>query len=118
MDQPVTLKWETTDQGKNYSYSLHSDDWQPKDCLDGGDCFGCQDGDGVQTPALAQTTTFALDVIKADAAGHRTVRWTVHTKVRVKVPRISDLSRMVSYSGRARPAALDGDRCRALQHRA
>jgi hypothetical protein len=115
VDQPVTLHWLTTEAGQNFSYSLHSDDWQPKDCIDGGDCFARQDGvDGVQTPGLAETTTFSLDVIATDTAGHRTVRWTVTTKVRVKVPRISDVSHQVCYWGRVARLhwlAIDAARC-------
>jgi hypothetical protein len=115
VDQPVTLHWLTTEAGQNFSYSLHSDDWQPKDCIDGGDCFALQDGvDGVQTPGLKATTTFSLDVIATDSAGHRTVRWTVTTKVRLKVPQISNLSHRVSYWGRVARLhwlAIDAGRC-------
>lgn len=91
-DQMVLLKWECSEQGMaaGYSYNVRTidDNWYVKDCLNGGDCFGCQDGiSGVQSPRLRETTTFALDVIHTDERG-RSIQKTLLLTVRLAVPRI------------------------------
>jgi len=92
-EQPVTIYWECSDQGKEYSYSLHSDSWHPKDCLNAGDCYSWKNGkEGVPTLPLDETTTFALDIIETNSTGHRTIHDTLHTTVRMEMPRISENS--------------------------
>lgn len=102
LDQTVTLKWYCSAQKSEYSYSVHSDSWQPDDCLNGGNCYTCTDGaKGIQTDPLNETTTFALDVIKANADGSRSIYQTLKTTVHVITPSISDNSYYESYlSGR------------------
>lgn len=73
--QTTTLFWKCSDEGTKYSYGLSSNDWQPRDCLDGGICFSCADGvAGVTTPGLNATTRFTLSVIRTDSGGSR-VEW-------------------------------------------
>jgi YVTN family beta-propeller protein len=99
-DQVVTLFWQCSDQGNDYSYALRSDeiDWQPRDCLNDADCYNCADGSGgVQTPALAlpqgtSALVFFLDVIAADAEGERKLHARLETTVRVLVPSVSQNS--------------------------
>ena len=98
LDQPVTLYWKCSDQGGDYSYSLHSDSWQPRDCLNAGNCFTCQDGtNGVTSPQLAETTTFALDVIATDSSGNRFIHATLYTVVQLLQPSISQDSFQTQY---------------------
>ncbi len=90
LDQSVMLYWTCTDQGRDLDYSLSSDGgWAPRNCLNGGQCFGCADGAaGVQSPLLAQGTTFSLDVIGTDN-GDPVVLSTLRIDVPVLVPQIS-----------------------------
>ena len=100
-DQKVTLFWYCSAQGKGegYSYSVHSDTWPGKNCLNAGDCYSCQEGqDGVPTPALQKTTVFSLDVIKTDSDG-RSIVETLYTTVHVIVPRVSQNSSLSVYLG-------------------
>lgn len=95
LDQTVTLYWTCSEQGSNYSYSVHSDSWTPKDCQNAGDCYTCQDGaNGVQTPQLSESTNFALDVITTDSDGSRSIYKTLYTDVPLLVPSISQDSRL------------------------
>jgi hypothetical protein len=90
VDQRVTLKWAVTTAGKDLVFSVHSDSWEPRDCIDGGPCYSAKDGqDGVPTDPLDDSTTFALDVIATDSGGHRSIVGTVETHVRVQLPKIS-----------------------------
>jgi WD40 repeat protein len=92
------LYWTCSDQGKDYVYSLSSDDgWQPVDCLGAGNCYTCADGaNGVTTPLIQQTTTFTLQVIQA-VQGHRSIVATLRTTVAVTVPYFST----VWYAGQS-----------------
>ena len=108
LDQTATIHWECSAEGKTYSYRLHTVDvqadqgygWMPKECLIGGDCYSCDDGQaGVRTPQLADDTTFALDVIKADSTGARVLHKTLFVTVRVQVPYFSQAARMVRMLG-------------------
>jgi YVTN family beta-propeller protein len=101
LDDSVTLSWACTDQGQQDVYSVYSDDWQPVDCINDGNCYTWQDGqNGVATPALGETTVFYLDVITT-SSGQRTVVATLQTTVWLAVPSISTLSRLDQpYSGR------------------
>jgi YVTN family beta-propeller protein len=117
LDQPVTLYWSVSDQGKQLTYGLRIVSVglaaQPgqgavgggvagtkndlavtfKDCVSDGNCYSWQDGQqGVPTPLVNQTTTFALDIVKADPVRGRTVVGTLQTTLRVIVPEISQLS--------------------------
>ena len=91
-NQPVTLYWECSDEGKkNYVYSLRSPDldWQPKDCDKAGQCFTWQDGrDGVQTPNLEGPAQFFLDILQPVAEGHYKLYDTLDTTVKVSRPGI------------------------------
>lgn len=90
-DTPTTLTWSVSDQGKQYSYGLRSNDWQPRDCLNRGECFTWQDGAaGVQSPPVTATTTFTLDVIATDTAGNRSVVTSLTTTARMVVPSVLD----------------------------
>jgi YVTN family beta-propeller protein len=102
LDETVTLFWNCSAQGAEYSYSVHSDSWQPDDCLNGGQCYTCTDGTiGIQTDPFAQTTTFALDVIQTNADGSRTIYQTLETVVRVLAPSVSGNSYAETFlSGR------------------
>jgi hypothetical protein len=108
LEQTVTIYWECSEQGEQYAYSLHSDSWQPRNCLDGGDCYTCQDGqNGVQTPPLDQDTTFALYVIETDSSGGRTIYQTLYTPVQIKTPSVDNNSYLEqSTSGSGRLARL------------
>jgi hypothetical protein len=93
LDQSVTLYWECTEQGKKYTYNAHSDSWRPRSCPGGNDCYTWQDGErGVQTAKLTDTTTFALDVIRGDSLGHRSIYKTLRTKVEMRNPFVSSSS--------------------------
>lgn len=109
LDQIATIYWECSAEGKNYSYRLHTVDvaadqgygWMPKECLISGDCYSCDDGKaGVSTPQLADDTTFALDVIKADSTGARVLHKTLFVTVRVRVPYFSQAARLVRVPNR------------------
>ena len=108
LNETSTLHWESTDEGQNYSYRVRSADggpdgrydWIPKECLIGGDCYTNVDGGaGVQTPQLAETTSFALDVIKTDALGLRVIHKTLVIPVRVEVPYFSNAARVTQVAG-------------------
>lgn len=100
LDETVTLYWECSAQGASYVYSVHSDSWQAKDCLNAGECYSCSDGaNGVVTPALSQQTTFSLDVITVDNNGNRKISQTLTTTVPVPVPSVSQNSYQVSCFG-------------------
>lgn len=108
LDQTATIYWECSAEGTNYSYRLHTVDveadqgygWMPKECLISGDCYSCDDGKaGVRTPQLAEDTTFALDVIKADPSGTRVIHKTLFVTVRVQVPYFSQAARLVRMLG-------------------
>src|SRR4029077_6769136 len=95
-------------EGLNYSYRVRSADggpdgrydWIPKECLIGGDCYRNVDGGvGVPTPQLAETTSFALDVIKTDAQGLRVIHKTLVIPVRVEVPYFSNAARVTQVAG-------------------
>jgi YVTN family beta-propeller protein len=102
LDETVTLFWDCTALGANYAYSVHSDSWQPDDCLNGGNCYSCTDGtNGIQSDPLTQTTRFALDVIQTNPDGSRSIYRTLETNVRVLIPTISNSSYYETYlSGR------------------
>lgn len=88
LDQTVTLYWKCSSEGQDYVYSVHSDSWQPKDCVNTGNCYTCQDGtSGVQTPPLSQSTLFALDVIKSGS-----IYKTLYTNVEVVTPSVDQNS--------------------------
>jgi hypothetical protein len=109
LDRTTTLYWECTDQGKTgFSYRGRTADasadqgygWMPKECLTSGICYSCADGPGgVQTPQLAADTTFALDVIKANALGHLEIHKTLFVTVRVEVPSFSHAARLFRLLG-------------------
>lgn len=96
LDERVWLKWLCTDQGESYSYGLHTEEgevWEPKNWRRTDEFFNCADGTaGVRTDKLVETTTFALEVVKK-----RSVHQILYTKVRVKVPRISEDSFVKKY---------------------
>ena len=99
-NEPVTLYWKCSVQGTDYGYSVHTDTWRPKDCVQGGDCFTCQDGEkGVPSPPLTQTTEFALDIIEADPSGHRTIKETLRIEVPSIVPAFFNAYDVASHSG-------------------
>jgi DNA-binding beta-propeller fold protein YncE len=102
LDVPVILKWTCTEAGRLDAYSVYSDDWQPRDCINEGDCYTWQDGQsGVETPDLNETTVFSLDVVRTDNTGHRSVAGTLQTTVWLAVPTFSGLSRLTqSFSSR------------------
>jgi YVTN family beta-propeller protein len=65
-----------------------------------GNCYTWQDGvNGVITPALNQTTTFALDVVQTEGAGHSSVVAVLTTTVEVTVPLITQNSYIDSIFG-------------------
>lgn len=90
-DQRVWLKWLCTEQGEKYSYGIRTEKgeaWVPKDWRRTGEYFNCADGkNGIQTNKLAETTTFALEVIQK-----RSAHQILYTTVQLEVPTISDLS--------------------------
>jgi YVTN family beta-propeller protein len=99
LDESVTLFWNCSDQGENYVYSVHSDSWQPDDCLNGGTCYTCANGQqGIVTPELNTHTTFALDVIKTNPNGSRSIYKTLYTSVQVLVPSVSTSSYLEALS--------------------
>jgi YVTN family beta-propeller protein len=126
LDQPVTLYWSVSDQGKHLSYGLRIvsvgramhlaqgavDDGATgarnallvtlKDCVSDGNCYSWQDGQqGVRAPVVNQTTTFALDVVQVIDVGHRSVIASLTTTVQVIMPMISQNSYIESkFSGR------------------
>jgi YVTN family beta-propeller protein len=84
--------------------NLQSQDDAPfKNCVVDGNCYTWQAGvAGVATPAVNQTTTFALDIVETDGAGHRTVVGSLTTTVQVTVPWISQNSYVAPiFGGRA-----------------
>lgn len=95
LDQTAVIYWACTQQGSSFAYQIRSPDWEPRQCVDDGDCFTVMDGEsGVETPELTQTTVFDLDVVKSTSAGGRIVIATLQTTVSVLVPSISPDSRM------------------------
>ena len=89
LDQSVTLYWSCNSLGSSYSYSLGAPNWQPRDCVNSGNCYTVQDGkDGVTSLNLDQKTTFALDVIQAQPDGSRTTIGSLSTTVNMLVPSI------------------------------
>jgi DNA-binding beta-propeller fold protein YncE len=99
----VKFFWTCSDQGKNYKYSVYPRRTQPRDCRDGqGECKSCADGSaGVQSARLEKTTTFNLDVLKAESAGRYSIYKTLTTTVRVEMPYFhQDYEWVESASGR------------------
>lgn len=108
LNETITLRWECTDEGKNYSYRVRSADggpdgrydWMPKECLLSGNCYTSLDGTaGVSTPQLAETTSFALDVVKTDSQGLGVIHKTIVIPVRVEVPYFSPAARLIQGAG-------------------
>lgn len=95
LDKQVLLKWRCTPRGEGYSYSLRTEEgqaWEPKDWRRTGEFFSCADGiSGVETNRLAETTTFALEVIHVKGAS-RTITGILFLKVAIAVPRLVDAS--------------------------
>jgi YVTN family beta-propeller protein len=126
LDQPVTLHWTVSDQGKLDLYGLRivnvgmasgqsrassgaevteleSQSSAPlKECDTDGNCYTWQDGqNGVLVSSVNQTTTFALDIVTPGSSGGRRVIGTLETTVRVTMPWISQNSYLqASPSGR------------------
>jgi YVTN family beta-propeller protein len=147
LGESITLYWTVSDQGKQDLYGLRivrvgaptSDpptalDEDPvapagtvaaalRDCVSDGVCYTWQDGqNGVPVSSVNQTTTFALDIVSADSAGHRTVVGTLRTTVEVTVPWISQNSYLkaspsgtfvwlhwLAFNARSCSLLLDGD---------
>lgn len=107
LDQTVTLSWTCSDQGRTKVYSLHSDSWQPDQCLSGGSCFHCSEGAaGITTPPLGASTTFSLDVIGTNPSGERVIEATISTRVRASIPSISSNSYLTQHLASGRVALL------------
>jgi DNA-binding beta-propeller fold protein YncE len=101
LDQTVQLKWSCNNLGPNYSYSLSAPDWQwqPKDCLNSGDCYDVQDGvNGVTSLALTDTTKFILTVVQT-RNGVRIAVGTLETTVPISQPKIMGKSPAVYFGG-------------------
>lgn len=99
LDQTVTLKWSCNSLGTHYSYSLSAPGWQPRDCLNSGNCYDVQDGvAGITTQALADTTEFTLAVVQAEA-GNRSTVGILKTTVPILQPKIKGKSPAVYFSG-------------------
>jgi DNA-binding beta-propeller fold protein YncE len=99
----VKFIWKCSDQGKNYKYSVYPKRTKPQDCRDlTGECKSCADGDkGVLSDKLEKTTTFNLDVLKAESTGGYSVYKTLTTTVRVEVPQFNPSYEWIaSASGR------------------
>lgn len=116
LDQPFTIFWECNELGKEYSYSLSSNNWHPKKCIDTGDCYTWEDGvNGVAPPDILETTTFELDVIQTNSQGHRQIIETLYTSVNLTMPEISGNSHLThSKTGRIislKWVALNAARC-------
>jgi YVTN family beta-propeller protein len=105
VEQTVTLYWDCSQQGQNYSYGLRSDipDLQLRHCVADGNCYTCSDGaGGVETARLGllngiTEVNFYLDIVQTDSGGNRTVHATLKTSVRVALPSISNLSGLTQY---------------------
>ena len=125
VDQPVTLYWTCSDQGKQDAFGLRiaglggaagqvstgvstarlpGSNGSPtlNDCVSDGTCYTALDGEqGVTYAPVDQTTTFALDAVQTTSWGQRTVVATVEATVQVTVPTISQSSYLLaSPSGR------------------
>jgi YVTN family beta-propeller protein len=121
IEQPVTLYWTCSEDGKKEAYGLEivstgatslasASEGTPgapavspfKNCVDVGDCYTWQDGQaGVSTGPISQTTTFALDVVQADSSGSRRVLDKLQAVVQVTLPYFSGAaSQRLSPSGR------------------
>jgi YVTN family beta-propeller protein len=115
LDQPVTLSWTCSDQGKEDVFGLRiaslgggsgssggRSGGRPggprgtaslHDCVSGGQCYTWQDGvHGVSYSPVVETTTFALDAVQTMSNGLRTVVATAETTVQVVTPSISNNS--------------------------
>ena len=101
LKQTVRLNWTSTMEGQNRSYSLHSEEWRPRDCLGKNECYSYKDGEtGVTSLPLSKTTHFHLDVIQAQG-GQRTVQKTLSTRVSFAKLTLESLNRLdPSPSGR------------------
>lgn len=92
VDETVTLFWTCTDQGKDCVYSLSSGTWLPRDCMNAGQCYTCDDGArGVQSPQIQTTSAFELDVIQSGSGG-RSIIATLTLTVPVLTPTVLDVS--------------------------
>lgn len=99
LNQTVNLKWSCNKLGSNYSYSLSAPGWQPRDCLQSGNCYDVQDGvDGITSLALTDTTEFTLTVVHVQDESRVSVG-ILNTTVQILQPKIRGKSPAVSFSG-------------------
>jgi DNA-binding beta-propeller fold protein YncE len=99
----VKFFWRCSDQGPKYKYSVYPQGTTPVDCRDGrGECKAWDAGiAGVQSGRLEKTTTFNLDVLKAESEGRYSVYKTLTRTVRVEMPFFhQDYGWVQSVSGR------------------
>jgi len=101
LKQAAMLNWVCTPEGQKRSYSVHSDDWRPRDCVVKNECYTCSDGvTGVRTGTVSDRTDFYLDVILAQE-GQRKVQKTLSTRVLFAPLKLEDSHHLdVSASGR------------------
>jgi hypothetical protein len=95
------LNWVCTPEGQKRSYSVHSEDWRPRDCVVKNECYTCSDGvPGVGTGMLTARTDFYLDVVQTQG-GQRKVQKTLSTRVDFAKLELEDMHHLdVSATGR------------------